>query len=333
MRIRWRGFELPTRVVLDSETRTDTYGRFAAEPFERGFGTTLGNSLRRVLLSSLEGAAVTSVRFEGQAKHEFQTLPGVVEDVTDIVLNVKRLIVRLKGDEPRTLRVHREKKGAVKAGDIQTDGNAEIVNPDHVLATLTEDVEFGLEFKVRRGRGYVTSVENTGPEDPIGVIPLDAVFSPVRKVAYRTEATRVGQITDYDRLLLEVWTNGVVSPEMALVEAAKILRKHLNPFVQYFEAGKAIMPPASEGGLGLPAPGTPEMDALLAQPVSTLRFSVRASNCLESENIKTVGDLVSRTEEDLLKIRNFGKTTLKEVEERLAERGFNLGMKVGKEVS
>ncbi|MEK7269972.1 MAG: DNA-directed RNA polymerase subunit alpha [Planctomycetota bacterium] len=329
-RIRWRGFELPTRVVLDPDTRTDTYSRFTAEPFERGFGTTLGNSLRRVLLSSLEGASVSSIKFEKGVKHEFQTLPGIFEDITDIVLNVKKVLVRLQGDEPQIVRVRREKKGVVKSGDIETGPRVEIVNPDLVLATLTEDVEFGMELTIRRGRGYTTAAENASPEEAIGVIPIDSIFSPVVKVAYHTEPTRIGQIMDYDRLILEIWTNGVMSPDLALVEAAKILRKHLNPFVFYFDAGKSLLPPAGEGGLGLPAPGTAEMDALLSQPVSSLRLSVRASNCLDSENVKTIGDLVAKSEEELLNIRNFGKTSLKEISDRLAERGFSLGMKSDK---
>src|SRR5437588_1590726 len=239
MRIRWRGLELPNRVASDRSTLSDTYGKFTAEPFERGFGVTVGNSLRRILLSSLEGSSVTRIKIQG-VQHEISTIPGVVEDVTDIVLNVKSLVVKNASEQQRTIRIDRHEKGVVSGKDIITDEAVQIVNPEHILATLTDDVPFVLEMTVENGRGYRTAEENAGKEREIGVIPVDASFSPVVRVKYDIEETRVGQRTNYDRLVLEVWTNGTVGPQMALVEAAKILRKHLNPFIQYTEPGPEV---------------------------------------------------------------------------------------------
>ena len=241
MRIRWRGLELPSRVVPDQETLTDTYGLFIAEPFERGFGTTIGNSLRRILLSSLEGGAITEARIRG-VQHEFTTIPGVVEDVTDICLNFKSLIVDNQNPTTRTIRIEKESAGVVTGGDVETDGQVEVINTDLVLATLTDDVPFHVELTVENGRGYMPADDRGELEPEIGVIPLDATFSPVIRVRYKIEETRVGQRTNYDRLLLEIWTNGVVTPEMALIEAAKILRKHLNPFITYREPGPEVSP-------------------------------------------------------------------------------------------
>src|SRR4051812_16804812 len=238
MRIRWRGLELPSRVVRDEQVSTDTYGKFTAEPFERGFGTTVGNSLRRILLSSLEGAAVTHIRLKG-ADHEFSSLPGVMEDVTDIILNVKSLIVKLDGDEPKEMKISTNKAGAITAGMIEGDPAITVANKDHLIATLTENVPFEMTLTVAKGRGYVTAAENIEDidEQEVGLIAVDSIYSPVTRVRYATEDARVGQKTDYDRLILEIWTNGTLTPEMAMVEASKILRKHLNPFVQYFELG------------------------------------------------------------------------------------------------
>lgn len=328
MRIRWRGFELPTRITVDQQTLTNTYGKFVAEPFERGYGITIGNSLRRVLLSSLEGSAVTSVKIKG-VKHEFSTIPGVVEDVTDIVLNIKSLTVKLHDDYPRKIRVEAHKKGEVKAKDIITDGGVEIINPDLHIATLSEDTDFLVEMEVKKGRGYVMAEENEPEEPDIGLIAMDSVFSPVRKVKYYTEDTRVGRRTNYDRLVMEIWTNGVVTPEMAMVEAAKVLRKHLNPFVQYFEIGREL--PRAEAKPVLEAAevskeASGELYAKLERPVSELDLSVRASNCLEAANIRTIGELVALTEEEVLEIRNFGKTTLKEVKKKLSQLGLSFGM-------
>lgn len=331
MRIRWRGLELPTRVVRDEGASTPTYGKFVVEPFERGFGTTVGNSLRRILLSSLEGAAVTHVRLKG-ADHEFKTLPGVVEDVTEIILNVKSLIVESTADEPKTMRINvKGQKGAtveVRADRIEADAALEIVNADQLLATLTDDVEFDLEMTVGRGRGYATADDHKaaqGNEQIIGVIPVDSVYSPVTRVRYRVEDTRVGQRTNYDRLVLEIWTNGTVSPEMALVEAAKILRKHINPFVQYFELTSSLAVEAKADEPVEPVGETvTTVENKLAMPVGSLDLSVRASNCLASAGIATVGDLIKWDEPGLLKLRSFGKTSLREVKRKLADIGLAL---------
>ena len=324
MRIRWRGLELPSQVVCDRSTLTATYGKFMAEPFERGFGTTIGNSLRRILLSSLEGSAVTQIKLHG-ALHEFTTLPGVVEDVTDIVLNVKSLVVKNHALQPKVVRIDKHSKGVVTGGDIQTDGQVEVLNKDHVIATLTDDVPFVMELVVDTGRGYVPATEHTPQVQELGVIPVDAAFSPVVRVRYEVEETRVGQKTNYDKLTLEIWTNGSLSPEMALVEAAKILRKHLNPFVQYGELGHRIHAEIRSGAAGTLDPAT---EAKLAMSLSELSLSVRAMNCLESENIRTVRDLVQRTEDQLLDVRNFGETTLNEVKEKLSDIGLRLGMRL-----
>src|SRR5436190_17789652 len=239
MRIRWRGLELPNRLTSDRATLSDTYGKFTAEPFERGFGTTVGNSLRRVLLSSLEGSAVTRVKIQG-VQHEITTIPGVVEDVTDIILNIKSLVVKNNSDQTKTIRIEQHERGVVKAASIITDEAVQIINPEHVIATLTDDVPFVVEMTVENGRGYRTADENFGKEREIGVIPVDSSFTPVVRVKYEIEDTRVGQRTNYDKLVMDIWTNGTVSPRMALVEGAKILRKHLNPFIQYSEPGPEI---------------------------------------------------------------------------------------------
>jgi len=328
MRIRWRGLELPSRVVTDHASLTDTYGKFTAEPFERGFGTTVGNSLRRVLLSSLEGSAVTRVKIQG-VQHEVTTIPGVVEDVTDIILNVKSLVVKNTSDQVKTIRIDRHERGVVTAGMIQTDDAVQIINPEHVLATLTDDVPFVVEMTVENGRGYRTSEENVGKEREIGIIPVDASFTPCVRVKYEIEETRVGQKTNYDRLVLEVWTNGTIRPQMALVEGAKILRKHLNPFVQYSEPGPELPIDERADSAGGSVDGTDhELERKLNMSLAELELSVRATNCLESEGITTVRDLVNRSDEELLEVRNFGETTLKEVKQKLQERGLYLGMKL-----
>src|SRR5689334_1987424 len=315
MHIRWRGLELPSVVTCDAATLTSTYGKFVAEPFERGFGATIGNGLRRVLLSSLEGSAVTQIKVHN-AQHEFTTIKGVFEDVTDIVLNVKSLIVKNHSDTTRVLRVEKNTAGPILASDIETDEAIEILNPDHVLATLTDNVPFVMEMVIENGRGYVPSTEHGANIQEIGIIPIDAVYSPVVRVRYGIEETRVGQKTNYDKLTIEIWTNGSVHPEMALVESAKILRKHLNPFVQYSELGSRVH--AGRTGSG----GDAALEAKLNMPLADLKLSVRASNCLESENIATVRDLVRRSEDQLLEVRNFGETTLHEVQEKLAELGL-----------
>ena len=322
MRIRWRGLELPHRVVAHPDN-TPTYGKFTVEPFERGFGTTVGNSLRRILLSSLEGAAVTAVKIKG-AQHEFTSLEGVQEDATDILLNIKDIVVSLDSDEPKTMRIQAEGPGEVTCDLIEADTAVTIHTKDLVLATLTKQIDFDIEFRVEKGRGYVPASEyyEAAGEQEIGVIPVDAIYSPVTRVRYKTEDTRVGQKTNFDKLTLEIWTNGTVTPEMALVEAAKILRKHLNPFVQYFELGDAT---ASESAAAA-ARVDEEQIRKFQMNVGELDLSVRASNCLETANIATVAELVTHTEADLLKVRSFGKTSLREVKRKLTDMGLSLGM-------
>lgn len=320
MHVRWRGMELPS--VVDTESLTPTYGKFVAEPFERGFGSTVGNSLRRILLSSLEGSAVTQIKIRG-SEHEFTTIPGVMEDVADIVLNVKSLVVKKHTDETRVITVERSTAGSVTGADVNADADIEVIDKSHVIATLTDDVPFFIEMVVENGRGYVPATEHSSSEHEIGVIPVDAVYSPVTRVRYEVEETRVGQKTNYDRLSLEVWTNGSVRPDMALVESAKILRKHLNPFVQYSSMGSQVHSPTS-GGSGTDA----VLESKLNMSLAELRLSVRASNCLESEGMRTVRDLVGFSEDQLLEVRNFGDTTLTEVKERLTELDLRLGMRV-----
>ncbi len=324
MRIRWRGLELPSLISAERPTLSGTYGKFVAEPFERGFGVTIGNSLRRILLSSLEGSAVTQIKLHG-AQHEFSSLPGVVEDVTDIVLNVKSLVVKNFSEQTRVVRIEKNTKGPITGADVRTDEQVDVINKDHHLATLTEDVPFLLEMVVENGRGYVPATEHTPQTQEIGIIPVDAAFSPVTRVRYEVEETRVGQKTNYDKLTIEIWTNGSVTPEMALTESAKILRKHLNPFVQYNELGPMVH--SETRALGAMAIDQ-AAEAKLTMSLAELELSVRATNCLESENITTVRDLVTRTEEQLLEVRNFGETTLAEVREKLADIGLRLGMRL-----
>jgi DNA-directed RNA polymerase subunit alpha len=328
MRITWRGLELPTNVERDKKVSSDRYGKFYIEPFERGFGTTIGNSLRRILLSSLEGSAVTSIKIAG-VNHEFTSINGVMEDVTDIVLNVKNLVIRLQGPGPKIMKVAAKKAGTIKAADIIADPAIEIVDKDKVIATLTKDVDFEMEMVVDSGRGYIPAAERLAVADryeqEIGRIVLDAAYSPVTRVRYATEDTRVGQRTNYDRLILEIWTNGTVTPEMALVEAAKILRKCINPFVQFSEMGAETV--AGEGSAEEAQPQVDkELETKLNMPIQELELSVRASNCLESVKVETVRQLVKMTEPDLLEIRSFGKTSLREVKRKLTDIGLSLGM-------
>jgi DNA-directed RNA polymerase subunit alpha len=338
MRIRWRNLELPTKVVADSATRTDSYAKFTAEPFERGYGVTVGNGLRRVLLASIEGTAVTSVKIQG-VKHEFSSLEGVKEDVTDIILALKRLRVQFHTDEPKVLRIEKTGPGAVTGADIQTGADAEVISRDLVICHVTTERAFEAEIEVRKGRGYVTAEENAREEMEIGVIPVDSIFSPVQRVRYRTENTRVGKMTNYDRLILELWTDGTITPEAALVEASKIYRKHLNPFIQFFDLGKEVAsePPAAEPtplpaaaqAPGVAADGSSDdLRRKLELPIGKLDLSVRASNCLESEGVQTVEDLVKLKEEDLLKFKNFGRTSLKEIYKRLEDLQLELGMDI-----
>src|SRR5262245_18826439 len=340
MRIRWRNLELPTKVVADPATRTDTYAKFTAEPFERGYGVTVGNGLRRVLLSSIEGTAVTSVKIRG-VKHEFSSLEGMKEDVTDVVLALKRLRVRFHNDDAKVLTIEKKGPGTVTGADVQTGSDCEIVTKDLVICTLTTDRTFEAEIEVRKGRGYVTQEENAREEHEIGVIPMDAVFSPVQRVRYRTENTRVGKMTNYDRLILELWTDGTVTPEMALVEAGKIYRKHLNPFVQFFDLGKELPPEglpaaaaprpaeAAAATAAAPAGGSDELRKKLETSLDDLDLSVRARNALEAEGIRTLADLVSRSEDEMVALKNFGRTSQKEVQKKLEPLGLSFGMDVG----
>jgi DNA-directed RNA polymerase subunit alpha len=335
MHIRWRGLELPGSVVADSATLTNTYGKFTAEPFERGFGTTVGNSLRRILLSSLEGSAVTQIKLGG-AQHEFTTIKGVQEDVTDIVLAVKSLVVKNHSDSTRVVRVEKSLKGPITGADVQVDESVEVVSKDLVLATLTDDVPFELEMVIENGRGYVPSSEHSPDGHEIGIIPVDAVFSPVTRVRYEVEETRVGQKTNYDKLTLEVWTDGTITPEMALVEAAKILRKHLNPFVGYTSPGASIHAAAGEtgsagagsGGAGvldlekLEAP----LDSRLGMLISQLSLSHRAENSLIRNDITTLGQLVKKTRDEVANLQSAGEQTLQEIEDKLKELGVSFGM-------
>ncbi|NLE30125.1 MAG: DNA-directed RNA polymerase subunit alpha [Phycisphaerae bacterium] len=327
MRVRWRGLELPSQVTIDKDVSSDTFGRFYIEPFERGFGTTVGNSLRRILLSSLEGAAVTAIKVVG-APHEFTSLDGVYEDTTDIVLNVKNLIIKMEGEGPKTIKVSRSTKGEIKAGDIVCDPSVTIINKEMVLVTLTDNVKFEMELVVNSGRGYITAAESVKEDQEIGVIPVDALFSPVSRVRYQTEDTRVGQKTNYDRLVMDIWTKGTITPEMALVEAAKILRKHLNPFIQLTTLGEETVSSEGIAEEKVEAAVDESLRQKLQTSVQELQLSVRATNCLESANITTVAELVQKAEGDLLKVRSFGKTSLREVKRKLSELGLSLGMSV-----
>jgi DNA-directed RNA polymerase subunit alpha len=330
MRITWRGLELPTRIVRDVQISNERYGRFIVEPFERGFGTTIGNSLRRVLLSSLEGYAVEWIKIVG-ADHEFATIKGVMEDLTDIVLNVKQLVVRMQDEMPRTMKISVNKAGAVTAGMIESDPAIEIINKDLVLATLTEDVKFEMELGVGIGRGYSSATERIAQKDRFdqetGMIEVDAIYSPVLRVRYKTEDTRVGQRTNYDKLILEIWTDGTILPQMAMVEASKILRKYINPFVQYCEVEEETVESET---LTAESPAVTadnnDLAAKMAMPIEQLNLTVRSGNCLEANSIQTVGQLVSMNEAELMKIRSFGKTSLREVRQKLSDLGLSLGM-------
>lgn len=327
MRIRWRNFELPSKVLPDQETLTEEYGKFYVEPFQQGFGHTIGNGLRRVLLSSIEGTAVTAVRIEG-AEHEFASLEGVYEDVTDIILNIKKLRIRHPGQDNITCVVQKSGKGDVTGADVMCPGDAEVVSSNLKLATLTLDRDFRIEMDVSKGRGYMPAEENTVEGQELGTIPVDSIYSPVQRVRYSVEATRVGKFTNYDRLILEIWTDGTISPQLALTEAAKIYRKHLNPFV-LFDPESGELPIAGE-----PAASEynqknredDELNKLLSRPLAELELSVRARNCLDSANLQTLRDLVTMSESEVMKLKNLGKTSLTEIKSRLAEKGLSLGM-------
>lgn len=326
MPIRLGRFEMPKRLVKDEGEQVDNYALFHAEPFEAGYGRTIGNSLRRVLLSSLEGAAVSSVRIDG-ALHEFCTLPGVVEDVTDIIINLKGVLIKMFSRETRKLTISVKGPGEVTAGDIQTDGTVEILNPDHHIATLDQDGKLEAELEVRIGRGYCPAEGNKKENQEIGVIPLDSLFSPVRRVKYDVENTRVGRRTDYDKLILEIWTDGRLTPEDALTQSAAILRHHLDVFVNYdedvvvFEQEEVEQDEQRE-----------DLRRKLAMSVNEIELSVRAANCLNNANIVTVGELAQKSESEMLKYRNFGKKSLNEIKAKLIEMGLGLGMQFEEDV-
>ncbi len=320
MGVAWRDFEMPSKVECDDASYTPTFGRFVAEPFERGYGTTIGNSLRRVLLSSLEGAAVTSVRFDG-VQHEFSAVPGVMEDVPQILMNVKRLVIRSHTRSPKTLIISTEKKGEIKAANIVTDETVEILNPDLHIATVTKSGKVSLEMEIGIGRGYVPAERNRKESQPIGVIAVDSIFGPVRKVNFLVENTRVGQMTDYERLILEITTNGAINPKEALLMSAHIFQKHLEVFTSF---GELPSEEVSEEEESLP----PDMVEKLRLPVTELELSVRAANCLREAKIKTIADLVVRNEGEMLKFRNFGKKSLSEIQEILKKMGLGLGLKL-----
>lgn len=322
MGIKWRDFQLPKRLECDEATYTNTYGKFSAAPFERGYGVTLGNSLRRVLFSSIEGSAVTSVKISG-AQHEFSTIPGVLEDVPELILNIKSLVLNSHSKIPKSIYIKADSKGEIKAKDIEVDETIEIINSDLHIATLTKDAKLNIEMEVSRGRGYVPAELNKKEDKAIGVIPVDAVFTPIKKVNFFVENTRVGQRTDYDKLILEVFTNGAISPKDALLYASNIFQRHLDIFVNFGQLPEDIAEEETEM--------TKEEVALyekLRLPISELELSVRSSNCLREAGIKVIADLVKKSEDEMLSFKNFGKKSLTEIKELLMGMGLTLGMQV-----
>jgi len=315
----WKDLIRPKRLEAEKETLTPFYGKFIAEPFERGFGITIGNSLRRILLSSLQGAAITSVKIDG-VLHEFSTVPGVKEDATEIILNLKEVRLKLHTEGSKTIRVKAEGPRDLRAGDIITSDAVEILNPDHHIATLTRDAKLSMEMVVKTGRGYVPAERNKEENQPIGTLPIDAIFSPIRKVNYTVTNARVGQITDYDKLTLEVWTDGSLNPEEAMAYAAKILKDQLSIFITFEEEEETEGAKDQEETEGL--------NENLFRSVDELELSVRSANCLKHANIKLIGDLVQKTEAEILATKNFGRKSLNEIKEILAEMGLSLGMKL-----
>jgi len=321
MGVKWRDFQMPKRLECEESIYTDTYGKFIAEPFERGYGVTLGNSLRRILLSSLEGSAVTSIRIDG-VQHEFAVISGVLEPVTDIILNIKQIILRSHSKVAKTIYIKADKKGEVYAKDIIRDETIEVLNPDLLIATLTQDIKFNIELEVSRGRGYVPAEANKKEDAPVGTIAVDSIFTPVVKVNFFVENTRVGQKTDYDKLILEISTNGGVSPKEALLYGANILQRHLDVFVSY---GQLPEEEEEEEEVSVEEKALYEK---LRLPISELELSVRSANCLRESNIKTISDLVRKSEPELLGFRNFGKKSLTEIGDILKAMGLELGMKI-----
>jgi len=316
----WKGFQRPKRLEFERETLTDRFGRFTAQPFERGFGTTVGNAMRRVLLSSIEGAAVTAVKIEG-VLHEFSPIQGVVEDATDLILNLKQIPLKVHTDQPKTLTLRVTKAGEVRAKDIQADADVEILEPEAHIATVSEGGKLEMELRIKRGRGYVSADKNFDEDLGIGWIPIDSVHSPVKKVNYVVEAARVGQTTDYDKLTLEVWSNGAVTPRDAVSLAAKLIRDHFTIFVSLEDAGESAFDASGEVAS---SSGNEHLD----KSVEELELSVRSYNCLKNANIRTIRELVQKSEGEMLKTKNFGRKSLNEIKEILTTMGLSLGMRL-----
>jgi DNA-directed RNA polymerase subunit alpha len=314
----WRELIKPKRLQVDADSLTETYAKFTAEPFERGFGTTLGNALRRVLLSSLQGAAVTSVRIKG-VLHEFSTVQGVTEDVTDIILNLKGVLIKLHGHEPRNIRIVKKGAGVIKAGDIVTDSHVEILNPDHHIATCGKEADVEMDMVVAMGKGYCAAERNRDEKAPVGTIPIDALFSPIKKVNFTVSNARVGQVTDYDKLVLDIHTDGSVKPEDALAYAAKIIKEQMQLFINFDEG----LEPEDEGTT---ESAKSPINENLYRRVEELELSVRSANCLKNANIRLIGDLVQKSEAEMLKTQNFGRKSLNEIKDILADMGLTLGM-------
>jgi len=315
----WKGFQKPKRLEVEKETLTAKFGRFQAQPFERGYGTTIGSALRRVLLSSIEGAAITAVRIDG-VLHEFSAIPGVVEDTTDIILNLKQIPFRCHGDRPETLTLSAQGPGTVKSGDLKASSNVEILDPTVPIATLSEEGKLVMEMRLRRGRGYVSAERNFDDDLALGYIPVDSVHSPVLKVNYVVEDARLGQTTDYDKVTLEIWTNGSVNPQDAVALAAKLLKDHMSIFINFEET--------PEEELDFPTTEDERLMETLSRSVDELELSVRSYNCLKNADIKYIGDLVTKTEAEMLKTKNFGRKSLNEIKDLLTEMGLSLGMNV-----
>ncbi len=315
----FKGFQKPKRLVADTETLTERFGRFTAQPFERGFGTTIGNSLRRVLLSSIEGAAITAVRIEGVA-HEFSPIPGVVEDATDIILNLKQVPFKMTGEGVRTVRLRAEQPGEVLSSQIETDPDVEVLDRHMHIATVGEGGRLNIEMRLKTGRGYVSADRNFDEDLPLGYIPIDSVHSPVRKVNFSVEAARLGQMTDYDKLTIETWTNGAILPQDAIGQAAKLLKDHMTIFINFEELPEQAEEPAERA--------MSQMNEILNRSVEELELSVRSYNCLKNANIQTIGDLVQKTEAEMLRTKNFGRKSLNEIKEILGNLGLGFGMKL-----
>ncbi len=314
----FKGFQKPKRLVANTETLTDRYGMFTAQPFERGFGTTIGNSLRRILLSSIEGAAITAVRIDGVA-HEFSPIPDVVEDATDIILNLKQIPFKMTADGVKIVRVVADSAGEVLSGRIETDPDVEVLDRSLHIATVSERGKLNIEMRIKNGRGYVSADRNFDEDLPLGYIPIDSVHSPVRKVNFSVEAARLGQITDFDKLTLEVWTNGAISPQDAVGQAAKLLKDHMAIFINFEEAAE----PIEAGVEGI----EPQLNEILNRSVEELELSVRSYNCLKNANIQSIGDLVQKTEGEMLRTKNFGRKSLNEIKELLVGLGLSFGMR------